>query len=367
MAAYELALLTAAERDARRLHGTEITLVTHEPAPLSLFGVAASQLVTARLDEAGIAFWGSSRAHRFEGDELRLDDGGSLGFDEVVALPALEVPPLPGLPQRGRGFVSTDVQMHVAGLEAVWAAGDATSFPVKQGGVAAQQADVAARAIAVRAGAHVPVEPFQPVLRAMLITGGAPAFLRSALPSRGRGVAAIGRPLWTPAVKVAGRYLGPYLARALGEGESEAVVDLEPSESPALDESGHDQAVQLLLSAADVDAQSGDFEGAIRWLAVVEQLNLVIPSTYVTRRDEWRRRLDSGAPSDAAVRLDPGLESAAMAISDLQRRIGWLREIDRRTEADMRAHLIDLDRGMEQLLALSRRGGSLGGPEAGAP
>ena len=153
VAAYELALLTAAERDARGLHGTEITLVTHEPAPLSLFGVAASQLVTARLDEAGIAFWGSSRARRFEGDKLLVDDGGSLAFDEVVALPALEVPPLPGLPQRGRGFFPTDVQMHVAGLEAVWAAGDATSFPVKQGGVAAQQADAAARAIAARAGA----------------------------------------------------------------------------------------------------------------------------------------------------------------------------------------------------------------------
>ena len=116
-------MLTAAERDARRLHGTEITLVTHEPAPLSLFGVAASQLVTARLDEAGVAFWGSSKAHRFEGDRLLVDDGGSLAFDEVIALPALEVPPLPGLPQRAHGSVPTDVQMHVSGLEAVWAAG----------------------------------------------------------------------------------------------------------------------------------------------------------------------------------------------------------------------------------------------------
>ena len=38
IAAYELALLTAAERDARRLEGVEITLVTHEAAPLDLFG-----------------------------------------------------------------------------------------------------------------------------------------------------------------------------------------------------------------------------------------------------------------------------------------------------------------------------------------
>ena len=33
IAAYELALLTAAERDARRIRGVEITLITHEPSP----------------------------------------------------------------------------------------------------------------------------------------------------------------------------------------------------------------------------------------------------------------------------------------------------------------------------------------------
>ena len=73
----------------------------------------------------------------------------------------------------------TDVAMHVSGLEHVWAAGDVTSFPIKQGGLAAQQADIAARSIAADAGARVPLEPFQPVLRGALITGDAPEFLRS--------------------------------------------------------------------------------------------------------------------------------------------------------------------------------------------
>ena len=116
------------------------------------------------------------------------DADGSVTADAAVALPALEVPPLPGLPQRQNGFVQTDTAMHVDGLEAVWAAGDATWFPIKQGGLAAQQADVAARSIAARAGAHVPIEAFQPVLRGVLVTGGAPDFLRSsrADPERGR-------------------------------------------------------------------------------------------------------------------------------------------------------------------------------------
>src|SRR5918994_899446 len=43
IAAYELALLTAAERDARHMSGVELTLVTHESAPLKLFGAPATQ------------------------------------------------------------------------------------------------------------------------------------------------------------------------------------------------------------------------------------------------------------------------------------------------------------------------------------
>ena len=239
IAAYELALLTAAERDARRLEGVELTLVTHEAAPLDLFGPAASQLVAARLEEAGISVRLSSRADRFEDGQLHLHADGSVSVDAAVALPALEVPLLQGLPQRQNGFVQTDTAMHVDGLEAVWAAGDATWFPIKQGGLAAQQADVAARSIAARAGAHVPIEAFQPVLRGMLVTGGAPDFLRSSRTDPDADVAAGGRGLWSPSTKVAATYLGPYVARALGQADPQEFVDIDPSADPAADESAH--------------------------------------------------------------------------------------------------------------------------------
>ena len=78
IAAYELALLTAAERDARRLEGVEITLVTHEAAPLDLFGAAASQLVAARLEEAGISVRLSSLVDRFGEGQLHLHADGSV-------------------------------------------------------------------------------------------------------------------------------------------------------------------------------------------------------------------------------------------------------------------------------------------------
>jgi sulfide:quinone oxidoreductase len=84
------------------------------------------------------------------------------------------------LPQDDDFFVAVDESCRVAGLEDVYAAGDITTFPVKQGGLAAQQADVAASVIAAAAGAKVAPEPFEPVLRGLLLSS-SPLFLRTEL------------------------------------------------------------------------------------------------------------------------------------------------------------------------------------------
>ena len=103
----------------------------------------------------------------------------------------------------------------------VWAAGDAIAFPVKQGGLAAQQADAVAEAIAARAGADVRPQPFRPVLRGVLLTGRGQAWMRSAPGGGGEGEAER-RALFWPPTKIAGRYISPYLAeldraQAIGE------------------------------------------------------------------------------------------------------------------------------------------------------
>src|SRR5205814_1234644 len=79
----------------------------------------------------------------------------------------------------GQGFIPTDDHGLVHGLDGVFAAGDITTFPVKQGGLAAQQADAAAEAIAELAGTEVDPEPFRPVLRGMILTGGRPVYARA--------------------------------------------------------------------------------------------------------------------------------------------------------------------------------------------
>ena len=360
IAAYELALLTAAERDARRIEGVEITLVTHEPSPLGRFGATASQLVAAKLEEAAVMLRVSCAADRVDGEELILASGEALGFDRVVALPRLEVPPLPGLPQREHGFLATDGQMQVEGLDDVWAAGDATALPIKQGGLAAQEADIAASAIAARAGADVELEPFRPMLRAALITGDTPEFMQAPVGDPDAGMASVGSAGWASRMKLSASHLGPYLARALGGSATDEAALRREAISLQGGAEVHSRVVGTLLRAADSDAGSGNYRDALGWLDVVEQLNLVVPTDYVVRRDDWRRELDPKlASSPAADRIDARFATTAAAISDLSRRIGWLREIEARTGGEMESHLDDLERDIQDVIALSRKTGTL--------
>jgi sulfide:quinone oxidoreductase len=92
-----------------------------------------------------------------------------------------------------------------------------TQFPLKQGGIASQQADAAAAAIAARSGAPVEPTPFRPVLRGLLLTGMAPRYLRAEAGTRpGLDI----EPLWWPPAKIVGRYLTPFLAAELGLAET---------------------------------------------------------------------------------------------------------------------------------------------------
>jgi sulfide:quinone oxidoreductase len=89
---------------------------------------------------------------------------------------------------------------------------------VKQGGLAAQQADVVARTIASEAGAPVEPVPFKPVLRGLLLGLAEPRYLRSEIGGgRGDTSTVSTRPMWWPPSKIAGRYLAPFLAERLAE------------------------------------------------------------------------------------------------------------------------------------------------------
>jgi sulfide:quinone oxidoreductase len=209
---YELALLTAIRLEQCG-RDVELALVTPEPAPLSLFGGAASEAVQALLNEHGISLHTSCYPARYEAGRLELVPEATLDADRVVALPRLEGLRILGIPQDADGFISTDLSGRVHGLADVYAAGDITQFPVKQGGIAAQQADAVAEMIAAKAGAAVEPHRFQPVLRGLLLTGGAPRYLRNQLyGGRGDTSTVAGEALWWPPAKIVGRHLAPFLA-----------------------------------------------------------------------------------------------------------------------------------------------------------
>ncbi len=208
LALYELALLTA-ERLRATQASAEITLITPEPAPLAVFGGRASGAVLEELEDRGIHFIAGLLAEEVRWGELYLRPGKvRINADVVVTLPRLRGPALPGVPADGRGFIPVDRHGLVRGCSEVYAAGDVTSFPIRHGCLASQQADAVAEAIAAGAGVDVTPSPFRPMLRGMLLTGRQPRYLEGS----GDGGIASTRPLWWPPAKVAGRYLAPYLS-----------------------------------------------------------------------------------------------------------------------------------------------------------
>ena len=206
---YDLACLTAARAAAEGVE-RDVVIVTAEAEPLGVFGHAAARAVASHLASLGISVRTGSLAESADEGRLWLATGGSMAADMVVALPEPVGPGIPGLPVDGRGFIPVDRFGRVTGVDAVWAAGDVTSRPLKQGGLAVQQADTAAMSIAAWAGADVEPKPYEPVLRGLLLTGADPRYLRRASASTVPSASAM-RPLWSLDAKIAGGRLARYL------------------------------------------------------------------------------------------------------------------------------------------------------------
>jgi sulfide:quinone oxidoreductase len=211
MPLYELALMTS-QRARSTNADAQITLITSEGRPLKAFGQAAGDAVVALLQEAGIELHAGvtvdvprPRVVAYNGTELEAE--------RIVTLPKLTGPAIQGIPAGERWFVPIDERCLVPGTSGrIFAAGDATEFPIKQGGIGAQQADTAAAGIAHLAGLAERPPPFDPVIRGMLLTGERPLYMAA------RVVAGLGwqsevyeQPPWPAEDKIVADELGPYL------------------------------------------------------------------------------------------------------------------------------------------------------------
>jgi len=210
---YELALMIS-ERAYDMNVDVSITIATPEDSPLAIFGSSASQGVGELLEHRGIQLITSAHCEVHEPGRITIQPGSrELSVERIVALPELRGPAAAGVPTGASGgFIPVDVHGNVRGLDRVYAAGDATDFAIKHGGVAAQQADVAAQAIAALAGVASAPGPFHPVIHGMLLTGDKPLYL-SAHVTGGHGSSSFiaETATWSPPAKIAARYLAPYL------------------------------------------------------------------------------------------------------------------------------------------------------------
>lgn len=292
---YELAILTAAHAQEHELPGVEITIVTPEPEPLAVFGPTAGAAVSILLRERGIELRTARYPGRFEWATLPLQPTGVVHPDRIVTMPRLAGWEIPGLPADPDGFIPVDDHGAVFGAPGVYAAGDGTAFPVKQGGLAAQQADAAAAAIAESLGAAVTAEPFKPVLRAQLLTGLTPVYLRTSIDPREDEATTVGRrPMWWPPSKIAGRHLAPILAAKAELHAGDTLLDRTPTAAdPAVVEESNAEICELARAFADEDARRGEYDSALLWLDSIERLYGVLPSRDAELRRRWRREAGS--------------------------------------------------------------------------
>jgi sulfide:quinone oxidoreductase len=209
---YELALMSAGRAYDMGIE-LSTTIVTPEDSPLAIFGSAASSAVAGLLTSAKIKTVNSAYCEIPRWGEVVINPGDRrLQVDRVIALPELYGPPVRGIPLSEHGFIRVDPHGRVSGVADVYAAGDAIDFPIKHGGLAAQQADVAAQSIAAQAGASLTPEAFDPVIHGMLLTDGKPRYLTAQI-SGGHGFSSeiSDTPTWSPPGKIVARYLAPYL------------------------------------------------------------------------------------------------------------------------------------------------------------
>jgi len=210
---YELALQAATQLRSQspQLHGIQLAVISPERAPLEVFGAVASRAVEGVLHDHGITMHPGSYVESLSEGQLHLDMQGSVHVDAAWSAPRL-LPRVPhGVPLASDGFVPVDAAGRVNGFVDLFAAGDMTIGRPKQGGVATQQAATAAGAIAALAGLIREPTPAPPVLRAMLLTGGEPLWLRSD-PASDTPSEAAHEPLWWPPHKIFGQHLAPVLA-----------------------------------------------------------------------------------------------------------------------------------------------------------
>jgi sulfide:quinone oxidoreductase len=183
-----------------------------------VFGEQPSSLVAQFLAARGVGFVGGAVPRTVLRDgSLQLRPRTMVPADKVVAGPQLRGRWITGIPADRWGFIAVDGDGRVGGLADVYAAGDVTSYPIKQAGLATQHADLVAEAIARQFGVQPPERRPQRLLQARMVGAPEPIYLRAELDASGRAtlatLARVATAEETTQLKVFSEHLTTYLAQ----------------------------------------------------------------------------------------------------------------------------------------------------------
>ena len=143
----------------------DIAWSTYEAGFIQAFGPRLHELVTGQFAERGIDGHTGEVVTEVLPGEVRYADGGSRGYDELIAFPPyVAAVRYPALASDDRGFVQTELETRLAaGHDDIYVPGDAGDFPIKQAFLAFLQGDAVAEHIAADVEGRPFASPFDPV------------------------------------------------------------------------------------------------------------------------------------------------------------------------------------------------------------
>jgi len=141
---YELALMTQVRLADEGAECVRVEVITPEAQALAVFGGKVSDSVERILETRGVGLRTETTPVTYRNGSLRVIPGPAIPTGRVVSLGVPEGPAILGIRRDTQGFVRTDQFGRVVGRRDVFAVGDMTAFPIKQGGIGTQQADAAA-------------------------------------------------------------------------------------------------------------------------------------------------------------------------------------------------------------------------------
>ncbi len=142
----------------------DITWTTFEETYIQVFGPRLHEIVVQEFEQRGVIGYNKYTVEKVDKNEVVYHNGQHLPFDLLISFPPYVASTLfSSLPVDDRGFITTNLTTRqVADHSEIYAVGDASDFPVKQGFLAFTQSDAAAEHLAAKILGRKPAFAFEP-------------------------------------------------------------------------------------------------------------------------------------------------------------------------------------------------------------